>query len=579
VNARRFFAASTVLALALAACSREPHSVLLVTLDSTRADALGAYGARAGLTPNLDRLAVEGVVFENAHTVAPLTAVAHASILSGLYPPRHGVRDDGLGALPRSAETLAERARDAGFQTAAFPGSVVLDEGFGFEQGFEHYTPPARLFLQRSPGLPERNASDTADLALQWLGARDRGRPFFLWVHLRDPHLPYEPPDEFRTRAGDDAYRGEIAAADRALGRILDALAQEDALDDALVIAVADHGEAFDEHMERGHGALCYEPTLRVPLIARFPGKKRAGRRSSDPVSVVDVHPTVLEALAIELDDGEEEDLDGLSLFDEIDAERGVYFENYHGYFANGWHPLSGWLDERGKVLLSREPAFFDLRADPREQRDLARERPEEVERARAAIRSVAGKPALERDEAGSSFPELARSLQALGYGGSAPPPANIPDPLSVLDLPGAESRSAELVEFQRALGLVASGRYTDAEPILAALVQANPRHLAALDRLALCRMRTGRHAAAIDPLERALAGGPASAEAWTQLGACRIVTGEADKALGAFRRAVEIDPNQAQALGGIVQLLGEAGFRAKAEPFRKRFDAVQSRP
>ena len=557
----------------LAACSGDPHSVVLFTLESTRADAVGTYGGPLGLTPHLDRLADEGVVYERAHTVAPLTLVAHASILSGLYPPRHGVRDDGAGALPGSAVTIAERARESGCQTAAFLGSAVLDQGFGLEQGFERYEPPARSFARR--GQAQRSAAETVDLALEWLAVRDRERPFFLWVHLVDPHAPHDPEPEYLARAGNNAYLGEVAAADAALGRVIEALRAEEALDDVLVVAVGDHGEAFDEHDETSHGSFVYETTLRVPLIVRFPDGDRDGERSRETVTVADVCPTALEALGL---DPEDEELDGLSLFEEQDSERGVYFESYRGYFAYGWHPLGGWLDERGKYVHSSRPRYFDLVRDPNELEDVAAAHAEDCERARAAIEELARRPPLAQDGPGTRDSELARALQALAPA-SQRAGAPVPAPLSALELPDPAERSAELREFQRAQALLDAEDWAAAERVLSELVRRNPHHLRGLECFGLCRVRTGRYREAIEPLERVLAEGPERADTWAYLGACRIVAGEEEKALGAFRRALEVDPNHVQALGAIVQLLDETGFAAKAALFRERFEAVQMRP
>ncbi len=564
--------------LGLAACSGgEARSVLLVTLDTTRADALGAYGNRPEVTPNLDWLAAEGVLFERAFTVAPLTLPAHCSMMTGLVPPRHGVRDNGTAALPSSATTLAERAQAAGLQTAAFLGSAVLDVGFGLEQGFEVYEPPARPFRQHGLGYAERPAREVAELAIEWLRKRDPERPFFLWAHLWDPHSPYEPPAEFLERAGENPYLGEVAAADHALGLILDELEREGALDHTLVIALADHGEAFLEHDELSHGAYVWNTTLHVPLIVRRPGARDAGERVGAIASAVDVYPTALAALGIELEKGERVTLDGRDLLD-LGRERGAYFESYYGFFNYGWHPLAGWVDRAGKYVHSCKPLLFDLEADPREEHDLSVERAQGLGRWRAPLEALARVKTLARDAEGLD-PELRRSLQAVGYAALADDIANAPAPLSYLERPSPHERTAEQLDLQKALGLLDGGKNAEAAELLESIVRANPQHLFAWDRLALCRIRAGHPVEAIDPLERVLAGGPASADTWTWLGACRLATGEEEKALAAFTRALAIDPNHAQALGGIVNLMEGAGMGELAQPLRARFETVQSRP
>ena len=575
-------ALTLALAVALGACSGGgQHSVLLVTLDTTRAEALGVYGNPHPVTPNLDRLAAEGVLFEQAYSVAPLTLPAHASMLTGLVPPRHGVRDNGLAALPRSAVTLAERAHEAGFQTAAFLGSVVLDEGFGLEQGFERYEAPARSFYNGpSLGYAERPAAEVAKLAAAWLHARDPERPFFLWAHFWDAHAPYAPAPDMKARAGNNDYLGEVAACDAALGKLLAALRAEGLDDSTLVVVVADHGEAFGEHGELSHGPFVWNTTLRVPLVLRLPEGRRAGERVGSVASVVDVYPTALAAMGIAPGVGEGgAALDGLSLLeDEPGPRRGAYFESYYGYLNFGWHPLAGWVEPRGKFLHAPAPRFYELAHDPKEEHDLAGERGGLMGEARAALAELAARPVLARD-AESLDPELKRSLQAVGYAAFASEGAELPAPLSALALPDPHERTQELADVQRAVGLLDGAKYAEAETLLHAIVARNPDNLYGWDRLALCLMRMDRHREAIAPLERVLAGAPGNADTWSYLAACRLVVGEEEQALAAFTRALELDPNHVQALGGLVHLMEDAGLGKEAASFKQRFEAVQARP
>jgi len=579
---RRLLAGPVVMvALGLGACGKERGvSVLLVTLDTVRADALGAYGREPSLTPNLDRLAAEGVLFEQAYSVAPLTLPAHASMLTGLFPPRHGLRDDGLAPLPSAAVTLAERALEQGYQTAAFLGSAVLDEGFGLEQGFERYEAPARRFYQQ-PGLggAERPAQQVAELASQWLRARDPERPFFLWAHLWDAHAPYQPSADLFERAGGDPYLGEVAADDVALGRLLATLRNQHLDDSTLVIVVGDHGESFLDHQEFSHGAYVWNTTLKVPLILRHAGGEDAGRRVATIASVADVYPTALAAMGIALSDGERRALDGVSLFEAPPGElRGIYFESYHGYFAYGWHPLTGWLDRKGKFVHSASERFYELDSDPLEEHDLAVERGSALRVYREQIEAVSQAPALARDAEGVD-PELRRALQAVGYSALSGEGAHAPGVLERLELPDPAEGTAEQLDYQRAMGLLETGSLAAAETPLRRIVSDNPGHLAAWRGLALCRMRANRHAQAIDPLEYVLSRGPGNADTWADLGACRVVTGQEEKAVAAFTHALEIDPNQVQALGGLLQLMEGAGLGSKAAPLRERFQAAQSRP
>ena len=569
------------LALAPACADGGPHSVLLVTLDTTRADALGAYGRSPSFTPHLDRLAQEGVVFDATFTVAPLTLPAHASMLTGLFPPRHGLRDNGLAALPQSATTLAERAREAGFQTAAFLGSVVLDQGFGLEQGFETYEAPARRFYGgASMGYAERPAHEVAAHAIDWLRARDRARPFLLWVHLWDAHFPYRPTPELLAKAGGDPYLGEVAACDLALGRLLAALRSEQLEASTLVVAVSDHGEAFGEHGEVSHGPYVWNTTLRVPLILRLPGGKRGGTRVATVASVADVYPTALEAMGLTYEEDERSPagIDGQSLYRHAPPdERGAYFESYYGHLNFGWHPLSGWVDGHGKLVHAPTRLYFEP-GDAGEEHNRAGNELPRIQELRGRIAAVAGRVPLARDAEGLD-PELKRSLQALGYAAFANEGTRVPGPVEELALPDPHERVAELARLQNAEGLLAAQRFGEAERELRALVGENPANPFAWDRLALCLMRQNRHREAMTALERVLALGPGNADTWNYVGACQIVAGAEDKALAAFTHALELDPNHVQALGGLVHVMEAAGLGAQAAPFKARFAAVQARP
>ncbi|MFP3940102.1 MAG: sulfatase, partial [Thermoanaerobaculia bacterium] len=248
------------------------YNLLLVTLDTTRADHLGAYGDAGAETPNLDRLAAGGLRFTDAVTPVPMTLPAHATLLTGLDPPGHGVRINGRFVLGQEHETLAEALRRAGYETAAFVSSFVLDRRFGLAQGFDRYD--ARLETTRAAAFApqtERSAEAVTDAAVEWLEGRraagGEGRPVFLWVHYFDPHDPYEPPEPFASRFADRPYAGEIAYVDRELGRLLASLERTGLAGRTVVVATADHGESLGEHGERYHSRTLYEGAVRVPLI------------------------------------------------------------------------------------------------------------------------------------------------------------------------------------------------------------------------------------------------------------------------------------------------------------------------
>ena len=432
-----------LLALAGLGCRRPPerHSALLVTLDTTRADALSCYGNPERTTPELERLAAEGLCFDGAHTSAPLTLPAHASMLTGLAPPRHGLRVNGEQALAEEATTLAERAREAGIDAAAFVSAGVLGAAFGLGQGFEPYSVPDPPRAARRGHGAERPAAETVGEALAWLAARDTDRPFFLWVHLYDAHAPHVAPAPFAARFS-TPYLGEVASMDRELGRLLAALRANGRERSTFVLVVGDHGEAFGEHGEVEHGLDVFETTLRVPLVGRWPDDDRrrpAGTRSDELVGVIDVAPTLAEALGL----APLPDVDGLSFYSgPLPASRGLWFESYQGYLERGAAPLAGWMDTRGKYLHGSPPTWFDWRADPGETRDLLADHARDAELFRAEMRRLLAAPALTPHEPGD--PEARAEVEALGYGGAAGPLESFPDPLAPSAAPRAGPRDGD---------------------------------------------------------------------------------------------------------------------------------------
>lgn len=544
------------LAWLVVACQGEslpsaPESVLLITLDTTRADVLDGSPTSRALAPRIAALADEGLRFPNAYTVAPLTLPAHASLLTGLYPPRHGLRDNGQDALGPAVETLGERLSDAGFDTAAFVSSVVLDRGFGLDQGFARYDQP-ELDPSERHGHAERPASATVSAAAGWLRERESERPFFLWVHLYDAHLPYQPSPAHLERAGGDAYRGEIAGLDAAVGELLDALESTGHAAQTLVVLTADHGESLGEHGEPTHGALCYEATVRVPLVFRFPGPPP----EPAPVrfaSLVDLMPTILARLGL----AAPSELDGLDLFSPTaPAARGIYLESLSGYFHYGWSPLLGWLDTRGKYLHSAEPEFYLPLQDPFERQDLVHSHGQEAESARRALSTLLARRAVPVAEA-EDAPELAEALAALGYARGEE--EVVPPLLAPSDRPAPRERTHELAPLLRCHALLDAGRAGEALPQLEYLTRENPRHELALDLLALARMQLGNFARAEEALRQRLALAEV-ADARLNLGLCRLELGHAQEALAELTRAHELAPDSpeiARELERVRQRLG----------------------
>ncbi len=402
-------------------------SVVLVTLDTTRADRIGSFGGTAVPTPNLDRVARDGVVFEETVAQAPLTLPSHATLFTGRYPASHGVRHNGFHRLPEAETTLAERLRGAGFETAAFVGAFVVNRGFGLEQGFDVYDD---VSLNRFRGgadqilAVERSADEVNARVFHWLDRRKAG-PFFLWVHYYDPHHPYKPPEKPTRSLSGEGYDREISYVDACFGDLLDRLREKGLLDRALLVVSGDHGESLGEHDEKTHGVFLYEAVLRVPLLMRAPGLLPAGRRVPGPVELTDVAPTILDLLRM----SPLERAQGRSLRARIAEEedgRGIlaHAETLLPRLDYGWSELRTVRDGRFKFIEAPRPELYDLRRDPREEVNLASAEPERVQEMAALTADWAratDEGAAEGAAARTLTAEEEAMLRSLGYlGGDA---------------------------------------------------------------------------------------------------------------------------------------------------------------
>ena len=583
--------------------SASGHNLLLVTLDTVRADRLGVYGHVRAETPALDRLARSGARFEMAISAVPLTLPSHATLLSGWLPPRHGLRNNGAGKFPESLETLATRLATAGYRTAAFIGAFVLDRRFGLSRGFDQYDDEIDRDVTRSAGLgAERSGSIVVDRALAWLAGLDpkEARPFFIWVHLYDAHAPYAAPEPFRTRHADDPYNGEIAFVDAQVARLLDALDSGGRSQRTVVAVVADHGEALGEHGELTHGLLLYDASLRVPFIARAPGVVRAGAVVRTPVGLADVGPTLAALLEQPLRtvglDGR--DLSAALRSGQEPAVRDLYAETeYPGTFA--WSDLAALRRGNLKYIAAPTPELYDLEQDPTEQFNLAAAPQRraafeghiaELGRSLAAMRAVA--PAVERPGMDA---ETRERLASLGYAGgaSSPPSAGSlrgKDPKALVGL---------FRGFEEANWALQDGRLETATTKLEALVAAdgNPVFLGLLAQawrrrgktaravqlyeqalklapedaqvrydLAVTLQEARRPAEALSALQEAIRRDPGRPEAHNALGIALFAGGKAEQALAEFERACSIDPRDARAHNNRGNVLRQVGRYLEAE-------------
>jgi choline-sulfatase len=406
--------------------SPAPTGLVIVTLDTTRADHLSVYGYMDVSLPHLERLAANGVVFDQAMSVGALTLPAHTSLFTGLLPPAHGVRDNSDPGLGDAHVTLAEILRARGYETAAFVGSVVLDADRGLAQGFDRYA-GVRLDRGDAQGF-QRRGNEVVDEAVNWL-AGVGSAPFFLWTHLYDPHRPYDPPPPFDTMH--DPYVGEIAFVDQQIGRLLEALDARGLTGRTIVVVAGDHGESRGEHGERDHGVFLYQSVLRVPLIVQAPGIPP--RRIAEVVRLTDIMPTVLDLLGMPVPPSDGATLAGALHGHARPLEREVYAESLSPRHL-GWSPLFALRSGRYKLIDAPRPELYDLEADPFEARNIYQQR-RGVARAMtdrlSRMRAVEGTESALRGAAVS--PELRRRLGALGYasgtpGASAPVASGLPD-------------------------------------------------------------------------------------------------------------------------------------------------------
>ena len=425
--------ALTAVTLVAASCRRpdfaglragKSFNVILITVDTLRADRLGCYGFSPDITPAMDLFASKGVLFERCISQTPLTLPSHTTILTGTLPIHHGVRDNGGFVVPSSLVTMAEAFKGKGYETAAFVSAYVLDSKWGLNQGFDYYFDRFDLgrYEKISLGEVQRRADETIDEALAWLEKKKAGK-FFAWVHLYDPHTPYAPPEPYKTRFSDRPYLGEVAYTDSELQRLWDFLEREGLTDNLFLIFASDHGESLGEHGETTHGFFVYQAALHVPLIVVTPFAKLRGRRAPDVVSLADVMPTVCDMAGVPAS----ADVQGRSLVPlffgrkQATDDRLAYSETYYPRFHYGWSELRSFQDARYKLILAPVPELYDLSRDPGEEKNLVylEKKVFESMSARAAeVEKLAGANALEAD-LGRVDEDTRERLAALGYIGS----------------------------------------------------------------------------------------------------------------------------------------------------------------
>jgi arylsulfatase A-like enzyme/Tfp pilus assembly protein PilF len=572
---------------------------LIVTFDTTRADAIGSYGNMNASTPNLDRMADAGVLFQRCMTVAPITLPSHTSILTGQYPTTHGARNNGTHHVPEDVITIAEQLSDNGFATGAVISALVLDSRYGLDQGFDFYddnlanAEKAPMFMFR-----ETKAADTAQRAIKFLKERN-GERWFLWVHFFDPHANYAPPQVFLDKANGDPYDGEIAYADSGLGEIMQFLQKTRQLDETLVVMTADHGDSMGEHGESTHGMFVYDATTHVPLIMKHPALAQ-GMRVNGTVSSVDITPTVLDLLDIKA----QTDFDGISFASEIrPGKKGVvsrppvYQEAMNPYYNHGWSSIRAVRDDQARYIKSPIAEFYDMFRDPNELNNLL---PGAETQARSYIETIDsyladGEKDSKGDDIKSLDPEMRAALAELGYVWS--------DDEDMLEEHGGEladpKTKVEMWEkSQHANNLVRADMLDEAELLLKEILAEDPGAILSRSALAGIFIKTERLEDAYKLLaetsmmkgarnsvflrlcvvDRKLENGqwkehlaaakqmnPRDPLPWVREGDWLQNDGKSDAAIVAYTTALEIDERSAKALVGIGNIEHRRGNNKEA--------------
>ena len=549
----------------LPASAGGPPNVLLVTLDTTRADRLGAYGYAAARTPILDRLARDGVLFERAVAAAPTTLPAHASLMTGRNPMAHGVRNNGV-PLDRAVPTLADAFRAAGYRTAAFVSAFVLDQRFGLVRGFDtyddHLDPPAG----HASDAIERRGDRTVAAASAWLtaaasaapgppGSAPTAAPFFLWVHLYDPHDPYEAPAQPGRDDVSALYDGEIAFADSAVGALLGALERQGLSGNTIVAVIGDHGESLGEHGEATHGMFVYESAMRVPALLKWPASLPAGTRVTPLVRAIDLAPTLLDLAG-------RPPLTGATGVSLVPLVRGTgaapataYGETYFPQLFMNWAPLRSWRDGQWKFIEAPTLELYDLASDPGETVNLAAREPDRAARMRRALYALL---AAEGTAAASAGPdrETMQKLAALGYVGGGgtqgrDDPLSRPDPKAMIDV---------FNRLREANAALDSGHPDDAARVASSALATDAGNAFAMLILGKAERTRGRYREAAAQFRGYLAQVPLSADAHHWLAICHLQLDDFDAALAEAELALAIDPRFAEALTLRGDLLAAGG-------------------
>lgn len=574
-------------------------NILLITVDTLRADYVSLYNPSRGVTHALDKLASQGVIFERAFSHAPLTLPSHCSIFTGVSPAVHGVHDNLGYRLSNRFVTLAEWLKQQGYTTGAFVGAFPLDRRFGLAQGFDTYEEgyPARNPLKTF--FPERRATAVVQDAIQWLKARDSSSPWFLWVHVFDPHQPYQAPEPFQSRFSKDPYGGEVAYADSELGRLIEFLQSHNLMDNTIVVFTADHGESLGDHGESTHGLFAYNETLHVPLIFRIPHRK-AQQRIQEPVALSDIFPT----LAVLLGQTPPSEVSGQNLMTlwtkapkKNPAAQPIYLEALAPFLNRGWAPLTGLIWKNHKFIDLPIPELYDLSIDFKEANNLAPKSNLAIYRKK--LQEISGLSQLNIPQEESS--DTREALKSLGYIQSSSPIqkkhfTTADDPKTLLPIHQkflAALQFYDTNDYSHAIQLLKEiitarndmivaytylsqfyqdiGDLRNAALSLQAALRVNSNNTEVLMRLGILRIEMGDDRGGIDILSNLTTKRGEDPDLWNHLGIAYWHSQNYEKAEQAFKKALSLDPSDPMIYNNLGNLrFSEKKFKEAFANFQK---------
>jgi arylsulfatase A-like enzyme/Tfp pilus assembly protein PilF len=566
------------------AVSRKPANVILITIDTLRADHVGCYGAKQVQTPTIDSLCHDGIVYERAFSQVPLTWPSHAAILTGTYPFQNGVQDFTGQPLSPKFHTVTQAFKQNGYATGAVVSSFVLDRSWGLARGFDYYDDAfsAEAFKSKDIGLVDRRADESVNHAIAWLEKTSKTqKPFFLWLHLYDPHSPYDPPEPYRTEYKDHPYDGEIAYADHQLGRLISWLKAHGVYDRSAIVFLSDHGESLGEHAEQEHGFFVYNSTIHIPFIVKPPvGSGIQPGRSKEPVESIATAPTLLamaqvhDAIAKQFQTKEP-----FAQKDTTKSDKQSYSETFYPFSSFGWSPLHSLESARYHYIDAPSPELYDVITDPEEKNNLARQQSAVVDVLKSKLQQRLKDNPFPQNTAPDATlsPDAAARLRALGYVAyraqvSADAiKAGLADPKSKLDefnliLQAADAFRAQqfatgeailkrvatedpkmyVVPFMLGEAAMHQQKWADAEAEMKKSLELNPDFGEAMMGMANALHQQKDDAGAKQWLTKAVEQNPENFRAWYELG--NVERADKDSAQHAYEKAVAIQPNFAQA-------------------------------